>query len=169
MWSFLILLAIVVAALHLVFLYFVRPLLIQKLRFIIFARRDELRLMALRKQIPETDKAYAMLESRLNICVRAIPSIDVADLLLIHPSKADELAAARSMQVIEESIPEVRAAFDAAMNCIVAAMLINSPVIFPILPVVVFAAVFIGRAKSMLRACATKAWAVSATPGLCPA
>ncbi len=125
--------------------------------------------MALARDIPQTDPAYAILEQRLNNCVNVVASIDVADLLLVHPTKAEEMDALRSIQLIQESIPEVRRAYDTSINCIIGAVLLNSPILFLILPAMLFAAIFFGKAQAFLSGYKTKAWALSGTPGLCPA
>lgn len=169
MWQPLLLLAMAAAALHLVFLYLIRPVLIQKLRYNIFAQRDEIRLLALHKKIPATDRAYAILETRLNACVVAVESIDIADLLLIRPVKAVELETLQSMELINQSTPEVRAAYQTAMKCILGAVLLNSPIIAFLLPVILLAAILVGRFRVCVDVCQRKAWAVSGTPGLCPA
>ncbi len=167
MWNALLLIAMVLASLQLIFLYLIRPLLIQKLRYIVFAQRDNLRLLALAGQIPQTDSAYAILESRLNVCVQAMGTIDIADLFMFRPTQAQKLEAIQSLDIINASIPQIRSAYGNAMMCISAAIILNSPVIFVILPIVLFAAVFLSRIRACVDYYKTKAWAVSATPGLC--
>lgn len=161
--------AMVAASLQFIFLYLLRPLIIQKLRYTVFAQRDNLRLLALAGEIPQTDRAYSLLESRLNVCVRAMGSIDLADILMFRPTRTQQLEAAQSIEIINDSIAEVRSAYDKSIQCILAAIVLNSPILFLILPIAMFSALFYGRVRSSLNDYKAKAWTMSATPGLCPA
>ena len=149
-------------SLQLLFLYLVRPIMIQQLQYSIFSLRDELRIIAMDvMEASEYGKAYRILEGHLNVAENLVGSIDIDDLILLKPNDADVKRATEAFSIIDESSAEIRAIHGKAMRCIVASLIVNSPILFFGLPVLEVVSLFVHRAQKVMEDYNARAWAVS--------
>lgn len=128
-----------------------RPVLIERLKYRLFKVRDDLRLLAIARQISEKERAYSLVELFCNKAVARIDTIDLSILVTRKRNQRDYLEAKRDWEVIMNAGAPVRRLFFEAFSSIFGAAMVNSPaVIILIAPVAVLSvtAFWFGKVKA---------------------
>ncbi|HEU0008550.1 MAG TPA: hypothetical protein VFT34_01915 [Verrucomicrobiae bacterium] len=130
-----------------------RPVLIERLKYRLFKARDDLRLMVIRGEIGEKEKAYPILERWCNKAIAVIEWVDFAEIMATKVDKATVLEVERDLQIIDEANVRLRKVFSDLNMAMIGATCVNSPgFLLIIAPFVVFAVAIFWFGQ-------TKAWA----------
>ncbi len=109
-----------------------RPVVLARLRYAIFAARDRLRMLVINGEIKEKNEAVGIIEQRCNGCLWMLPETDLMELHAFKPDKEILLRAERDFEIIKSSDPAVREIHRTILNSLMGALLLNTPGIFPI-------------------------------------
>lgn len=113
--------------LHALYWRLLRPVILTRLRYRLFAVRDRLRLLVLNNEVPEKCPAYPILELHCNRWIRILDYGDVAELVWAGRDTEAMLRAQRDLETIEEAPLALRQAYEEMMQAIIGAVLVNSP------------------------------------------
>lgn len=113
--------------LHLLYWRLFRPVLLLRLKYRVFQSRDELRLMALRREVAQNEKAFPILEQRCNACIAMISQVDITHFFYSWRDHRATMEASKDLQTILESKPELRAIHRDIAMALFGAALANSP------------------------------------------
>ena len=138
--------------------HLVRPAILLRLRYRIFAARDQLRMLVVSKTIGEKTPAYPIIEQRCHACLSMMEEGDLLELLAIKPTTEQKLRAKKDFEIIEESCPEIRAIHTELLRALIGGVLLNSPgLVIPAGIVLVFQFWF-GKFKNLLTRAEMNAW-----------
>jgi hypothetical protein len=155
----------VLCGMPLYFLYWrlFRPVVLARLRYRIFAARDDLRVMALNGEISANEKAFPILEHRCGAAIRVLEHVDIAEVVLCKPSLEIKLKVQHEHELINASGPGTRKVDEEIRSVVVGAVLLNSPGMFffgfPLLGLVVLLHWF-ARVKNFLLTAENRTWGV---------
>ncbi len=141
--------------------YLFRPVLLTRLSYHLFKARDDLRLLVLRGDVGENDKAYPLLDRCCNRSIATMGLFDMTDFMATKLTKTVILEAERDLEVINSSSPVLRGIFRDIILASFGGAFANSPGVLMLLaPFVVFvvALFWFNRARSIFYRIFTRAW-----------
>lgn len=137
--------------LYLLYWNLFRPVLITRLKYRLFKARDELRLMVIRGEVGDKEKAYPILERWCNKAVAAVGWVDLAEIISTRVDKTTTLEVERDLEIINAADAPLRKVFFDLNMAMFGATCVNSPGFLVIAaPFIVFsvAILWFGRAKA---------------------
>lgn len=137
--------------LYLLYWHLFRPVLITRLKYRLFKARDDLRLMVIRGEVGQKEKAFPILERWCNKAIAAIEWVDLAEIISTRVDKATTLEVERDLEIINAASVPLRKIFSDLNMAMFGATCVNSPGFLLITaPFVVFSVVifWFGRAKA---------------------
>lgn len=156
--------------LHLIYLYFVRPVLIRRIQFRVYALRDQLRMAAIKKELPENETGYRLLEQHLNALTRGVVSLDLTMLIQIR-DREGAFEAKRDIEILQNAHPVIRKVFIDCKMAIIGAIILNSPFIVGALGCLFVLALFTRTARLFADRLLVRIWQVagraSGEPSFC--
>lgn len=135
-----------------------RPILITRLRYRLFATRDNLRDLVLSGEIGEREKAYPIVERFCNHTIRALNTLDFAELMLQKPDPSSALRTDQELQAIFDAGPEVRTLFIQIHQAAIGAIAVNSPGLLVLAGPAALAYYWFNRAKAVARRIDRRIW-----------
>ena len=149
------------AILYYAYWQLVRPAILLRLRYRIFAARDRLRMLVVTKDIGEKTPAYPIVERRCHAALSIMEDTDILELLLVKPTTEQKLRAEKDAVIVEEACPEIRAISTELLHSLLGGVLLNSPgLVIPVGVVLVFQFWF-AKFKRLLMRAEINAWGVT--------
>jgi len=103
------------------------PSIRQRLRFGLFALRDELRGLVINERVKESDPGFVSLHTQLNLMVFAVPRCDISMLYLAKRNSEELRKLSEKLRAqIEQSSPEVQEIYAKALDLLARAFVANS-------------------------------------------
>src|SRR5262245_34708840 len=100
------------ALLQLVYWHIVRPVILLKLRYALFAIRDRLRLMVVHKEIGTKQPAFPILEEFCNASLSIMDFVGLAVIMAAPKDQRTKLRVEKNLEIIKEAEPALREIFD---------------------------------------------------------
>jgi len=117
--------------LQLVYWNLVRPVILLKLRYAMFAIRDRLRLMAIHKEIGSKQPAYRILEEFCNLSLCTMEYVGLAVIMSAPKNQASSLRVEKNLEIIRDAEPRLREIFNEIGTVNMGIIICNSPGWFP--------------------------------------
>lgn len=130
-----------------------RPIVLTRLKYRIYAARDELRLLGVQQKISATEKAFPILDVHCNNCLSLLSDLSLVKLLRHKSDPEIKLRAERDLEIVDGSGSELRRIKRNIHEAVVGAIFVNSPVfVFPLVlaaVALVFSYFWFNRAKRL--------------------
>lgn len=129
--------------LYLLYWHVFRPIAARRVRYMLYASRDQLRLLVIEEKLGEHSELYPVLETACQCCLEAIDEWDFFDFCRHMKESIDRRSADRAdrdIALLESAPPEIRRIYADLLMVTIAGMLLNSPL--PVLLVVFCSGIF---------------------------
>lgn len=114
-------------ALYLLHWHIIRPAILLRLRYSIFEARDKLRLLVIKKRIPEQQLAFPILEQRCRFLLEMMEDVNLVEFFSIKVPTATSLRVSRDWEIINAGGEEVIAIYKEMLYAMMGALTVNSP------------------------------------------
>ena|ERR1700693_480111 len=160
-FELILLLVVLWAVFYYPYWHLLRPTILLRLRYRMYAARDRLRMLVVTKSIGEKSPAYPIIEQRFRACISVMQEMDFLELYSLKPSPEQLLRAKQDFAIIEESGPEIRSIHMDLAHALVGGVLLNSPgLVIPAAAVWVFQFWFV-KFKNLLTQTELSVWAAT--------
>jgi hypothetical protein len=145
---------------HLFYWNLFQPILIKRIKYRLFAARDELRLGLATGIIGPKEKAYPIVEMFCNHCIVQVDHIDISTLLSHRLSKTEQMEAEKIRNVIADAGLHIRQIHEDIWREIVGAATVNSPGVLAPIAISLLLGLWFVRAREYYKTQMDKMWAV---------
>jgi hypothetical protein len=157
--------------LWLVFWGIVRPVVLVRLKYRVFAARDQLRLLAIDQVSEAHTRAFRIIDRMCNSVLHKIEWLNFAEIMMTRPSRQAMLEVENDLQIVNDAGPQMRAVYEQIQRVMIGGVILNSPGMLILVSPFAFAVVtayWFARVQHRLDGWRRLAWrAVYAEP--CPA
>ena len=129
---------------------FVRPAVLLRLRYRIFACRDQLRLMAIHGAIKDCEPAYRVAEEMCNVRISALDIISLLDVMTFKATKETEARVQHDLNILKQADPALQQITEDVSRAILGGCIMNSPVFWPVLGIIMLASFISSKARAMI-------------------